>query len=157
MIFLKNFFKIISNKYWIIGMIIGAFLLWLPSYFISWKDSHNMRMWMWDTYYYFMLWLDITLTILFAIFVWATLYKIIKMWNVKNTNKLWFIGGFIGTIVWWCASCSITLATYLWLAGFISLLPYNGLELKIISIIILIYVCFVSVRDIDKCKIKFKK
>src|SRR5690606_6692146 len=52
------------------------------------------------------------------------------------------VGGivaFLGIIVVGCPACSITLASYIGLAGLLSGLPLFGLELKFISIPMLLY------------------
>lgn len=150
---LWNLKKVFSNKFWIIGAFIWAVLMFLPVYFFTLKDSHEIKMWMWDEYYYFVLTMDILLLVLFSIFLWATIYKMKYFWN-KNTSKIGFLWGLLWTLVSGCASCSITLASVLWLWAFVSFLPYGWIELKIFSIILLIYVCFTTLRDLEVCKFK---
>lgn len=152
-----NFFKVFKSLYWIIGFIIWFLLIWLPTYLLTYHDTHNMRMWMWDTHYFFMVWLDIFLAILFGIFIWATIYKMKYFWNNKWTSKLWVVGWFIWTVVWGCASCSITVATYIWLASFLSIFPYGWLELKVLSIFLLIYATYTTLKNLEVCNLKLKR
>lgn len=152
----KNFLKILKSKYWIIWILLGLIIMLLPTYFFTWKERHWMIMWMWDNHFYFVLSLDIILAILFAIFVWATLYKMKYFWN-PNPSKLWFLWWFLWSLVWGCASCSITLASYLGLASFMAFLPYGGIELKILSILLLIYVWFTTLKNLEVCNLKSKK
>lgn len=153
MLALRNLLKIFKNLYWILGIVFWGLLVWLPTYLLTWKDTHSMRVWMWEIKYFSMMWLDIFLVIFFAIFVWATLYKM-KYFSNPSLNKFWFLWGFLWTLVWGCASCSITLASYLGLASIVAFLPYNWLELKILSIFILIYACFSTLKNLETCKIK---
>lgn len=152
----RNFLKIFSNKYSIIWFFLWVFIMLLPTYFFTWKERHGMIMGMWDNYFYFMLSLDIFLAILFGIFLAGTLYKMIYFGN-KKTSKLWFVWWFLGSLVWGCTSCSLTLASYLGLASFMAFLPYGWLEIKILSILLLIYVVFVTLKNLEVCNLKLKK
>lgn len=154
---MKNIFlnleKVIQNKIWIIWIFSWFLILWIPSYLITWRDSSSMRLWMWDEYYFSVMFLDIFLVVLFWIFIWATIYKIKFFWN-KKASKLWIIWWFLWSLVTGCTSCSITLATYLGLAWVISLLPYGWLELKIISILLLVYACYQTLKNLEVCSLK---
>ena len=152
----KNLKKVFTNKYWLIWVLLGFFIMSLPTYFFTWWSRHNIIFWEWDNYFYFILALDISLAIFFAIFLWATLYKM-KYFSNKKVSKLWFIGGFIWSLVWWCASCTLTFATYLGLSSILAFLPYHWVELKLLSIVILIYVCFITLKNLEVCNLKFKK
>lgn len=150
----KNLLKIFSSKYGIIWFLIWSMIILTPTYFFTWSWREQLVLWMWDIYFYSILFLDLFLAFLFAIFVWATLYKMTYFWN-KKASKLWFLWWFLGALVWGCASCSLTLASVLWLWAFISFLPYGWLELKILSIFLLLYVCFTTLKNLWVCNIKF--
>jgi len=64
------------------------------------------------------------------------------------------LGGFLGVVVSGCPACSITLASYLGFASIVSSLPFFGIELKIVSLLLLLYVLYITLRDIDVCKVK---
>jgi hypothetical protein len=53
-----------------------------------------------------------------------------------------------------CPACSITLASYLGLAGVFALLPYNGLELKIVGTLVLIWSVYSNIKNLKVCSIK---
>ena len=79
---------------------------------------------------------DIMIAFSFAIFLSLFLhnYSLTK----KLQHKKGFVGGILGTLFFGCAACSITLAGYLGIAGFISFFPFYGLELKLLALGILI-------------------
>ncbi len=60
-----------------------------------------------------------------------------------QTNKTAFggtaFGAFLSLLVIGCPACSITLASYLGLATFVTALPFFGIELKILSLGLLLY------------------
>ena len=86
----KNLKKVFTNKYWIIWVLLGFFIMSLPTYFFTWWSRHNIIFWEWDNYFYFILALDISLAIFFAIFLWATLYKM-KYFSNKKVSKLCYL------------------------------------------------------------------
>lgn len=156
MIIFKNFWKVILSKIWIIWFVVWFFIMLIPTYFFTWSSKHSIILWKTHIYFYKLLSLDIFLAILFWIFLWATLYKMKYFWN-KKASKLWILWWLLASIVWWCASCSITLATYIWLTWFISFLPYSWLELKILSILFILYACYSSLKNLEVCNLKLKK
>lgn len=156
MIIFRNLWKIFTSKYWIIWSIIWFIIMLLPVYFFTWKNRESLIFWYWDEYFYFILWLDTVLAILFGIFLGSTLYKMIYFGN-RKASKIWFLWWFLWTLVWGCTSCSLTFASYLWLASFMAFLPYGWLEIKIISVLLLIYVCFSSLKNLEVCNLKLKK
>jgi len=149
----KNFIKVLKSKIWIFGIIIGALFIIIPTYYFL--DSKMIIGNKWHNYLYFEIFLDILIIILFWIFVATTLYKM-SYFSVKK-SWIWFLGGFLWILVSGCPSCTITLASYLWLAGFVSVLPYDWLELKIISVFLLMYVCYTSLKKLEVCELKIKK
>ncbi len=74
-------------------------------------------------------------------------------------KKLGFISGlgaFLGAFAPGCAACGIGLASVLGLSGaFLTLLPFKGLELSILAIVILGIAIFKTSND--SCKIMLKK
>lgn len=149
----RNFLKIFSSKYWIIWSLIWFVIMSLPTYFFTLRDAHQMKMWMWDTHFYLVFGLDAILIFLFGIFLWWTLYKMVYFWN-RKTSKIWFLGGFLGSLVWGCTSCSLTLASVLGLWSFMAFLPYWWLEIKIFSVLLLVYVCFNTLKNLEICNLK---
>ena len=149
----KNLLKVLKSKIWFVWMIFGVLLIIVPSYyFLDYEMIIGNKGYV---YLYIELFLDWVIAILFWIFIGATLYKI-SYFSVKKT-WIWFLWWFLGILVSGCPSCTITLASYLWLASFVSILPYDWLELKIMSVFLLIYVCYTTLVNLEVCKIKKKK
>ena len=146
----KNLIKILKSKIWIFGIILGIAIIAIPSYyFFDWE----MIIWnFWYNYYLLELSLTITIAILFGLFIGSTLYKM-KYFSVKK-SWIWFLAWFIWILVSGCPACSITIASYFGLATIISVLPFWWIELKIISVFMLLYVVYITIRDLEVCKIK---
>ena len=97
------------------------------------------------------------ITMLFAIFIPITIYKInyFSKFDAKE-NSVSVLGTFLGVLVAGCPACSISIATYIGLAGIVGLLPHHGLELKVIAIPLMVYSCYSLLKDLHTCKIKKK-
>lgn len=63
------------------------------------------------------------------------------------------VAAFLGSLVSGCASCSITLASYLGLGGIVAALPFFGFELKIAGIILFLVSIWHVARRIEGCAI----
>ena len=147
---LQNFFKIIKSKIGIFWIILGIVFIAFPSYYFFEKD---LVIWnFWYNYYLLELSLMIIISLLFGLFLGLTLYKI-KYFSVKK-SWLWFFGWIIWILVSGCPACSITLASYFWLAWIISVFPFWWIELKIFSVFLLFYVVFITTKNLETCKIK---
>ena len=147
---LKNLVKILKSKIWIFGIILGIAFIAIPSYYFLERD---MIIWnYWYNYYLLEISLIIMIWIFFWLFLGTTLYKM----NYFSSKKtwIWFFGGLLWILVSGCPACSITLASYLGLTWIISIFPFGWIELKIMSLFILLYVVFVNIRDLEVCKIK---
>lgn len=146
---LRNLYKIIKSPIWILGFILWVIIIWFPAYYFTQKD---LIIWnLWHNFYVTEISLTIVMSLLFGFFIWSTFYKI-NYFSVKRT-WIWIFWWFIWALVSWCPACSITLASYLWLAWFMYLLPYSWLELKILSIIILFMVNYSTIKNLETCKI----
>ncbi|MCA9486431.1 MAG: hypothetical protein H6500_01425 [Candidatus Woesearchaeota archaeon] len=111
-----------------------------------------------ETYFTITLALQTTISLLLALFVSVSLYKI-KYFKQSDKAKsaTSVVAGFLGMVAAGCPACSITLASYIGLAGFLSLLPFKGLELKILSVFLLVPVNYFLLRDMKVCKAKHHK
>jgi hypothetical protein len=89
---------------------------------------------------------DIAIAFAFAVFLALFIHNYSFTRKIQHTEG--FVGGIIGTLFFGCAACSITLAGYLGIAGFISFFPFYGLELKLLSLGILIF----SISKLSKNK-----
>ena len=96
--------------------------------------------------------------ILFAFFVALSIHKILYFQATdKKQISLWSAWWVLSMVVIWCPACSITLASYIWLASLLSLLPFKWLELKVLWIILLVYVIIKSLKSLHVCSLKQKK
>ena len=147
---LENIKKLWKSIIFYIWFIIGLAIIAIPSYYFTNKD---LIIWnLWYSFFYQEISLTIIISILFGLFIWASLYKI-KYFSVWKTTW-WILGGFLWVLITWCPSCSITLASYLWFTALLSISPEQWLWLKIISVIILIYVNYDIIKNLETCKLK---
>ncbi len=98
---------------------------------------------------------EFLISALFAIFMPLSIYKYLTFssFNLKE-NSTSTIGAFFGIIAAGCPACSITLASYIGLASLLTLFPYDGLELKVISVPLLIYANYSLLSTLHECKLK---
>lgn len=151
-----NFIEVFSHKGYLIFSIITTLLIGLL--FMHFTNSPMIKGNFGLVYYYTVIFAQILISLLFGIFLPVTVYKYVKFssFNLKeNTSS--FIGTFLGVLVAGCPACSITVASYLGLAGIVSFLPWYGLELKIIAIPMLIYANYSGLKDLNVCKMKLRK
>ena len=106
------------------------------------------------SYYYINLISQFLISILFSSFLTFFIYKYFKFstFDVKNSSTS-FIGTFFGILVAGCPACSLTVASYIGLASLVSFLPFFGLELKLISIIMLIYANYSTINSLNTCQL----
>ena len=150
---LKNLLKIISSPIWVFWTILGIVIIAIPEYYFM---NSCLVIWnLWKVFYNTEIILTILNSILFWIFLWWTLYKI-NFFSVKK-SWIWLLWWFLWAIVSWCPACSITLASYLWLAWIISIFPYHGIELKFLSLFVLLYVDYSILKNLEMCELKIKK
>ena len=100
----------------------------------------------------------LTISMLFGMFLSLIVFK--TKAKIKVSKKDSFFGGlaiFLGIFAPGCAACGIGLVALLGLsAGFLSFLPYDGIEISIFSIIVLTFTIFKTSKDLticDNCKI----
>lgn len=146
----RNLYRVLTTKSWIISFIVTFALVWW-----IWRSFINYDLTAWNLWVRFasievsLFWLFV---LLFSLFVAATVYKIqyFKQFEPKK-NTVWWIGWVLWVIVAWCPACSITIASYIWLASLINLLPYNWLELKILAIGLIVYALNDTLKKLDVC------
>ena len=149
----KNLIKVLSKKISLISTIISILLISsLFYYFTDWA----LIIWnLWLPFYILQLTLDTWIALLFWLFIWSTLYKINYFsWSTKKELWVWWAWSFFWILISWCPACSITLASYLGLAWIISALPFYGIELKLLSFSMLLYVVYDTLKTLEVCKIK---
>lgn len=152
----KNLKKVLYKKLSFLATIISIVAIWALFYFF---DDSQLTIWnLGYNFYITQFTLEIIISLLFWIFVWATIYKLtyFSSNNTKN-NFIWWLGWFFWVLVTGCPACSITIASYIWLASIISVFPYHGLELKVLSFVLLLYVVYDTLYNLEICKVKIKK
>ena len=99
----------------------------------------------------------ILISLLFGIFFSLIFYRIINL--KKFDKKHGFISGLgilLGAFAPGCAACGIGLASILGLSGaFLTILPFKGLELSILAVILLTIAIFKTSKD--SCKLMITK
>jgi hypothetical protein len=153
---LLNLKKVLTKKSSLIATIIAILSIWFL--FLYFKNTDLIIGNLWLTFYISELILDILVAILFWLFIWSTVYKIMYFaWPTKKTMWVWSIASFFWILVSGCPSCSITLASYLGFASILSVLPYHWIELKVLSFIMLLYVVYDTLKTLEICNIKKSK
>lgn len=152
----NNFKEVFQNKKYLLLTFI-LFLIFQTIFYII--SEYNLIQGNYGTYIlYFEIILQLLISILFSMFIVITIYK----FNLYNKisfkeNSTASIGSFLGILVVGCPGCSITIASYIGLAGLVSYLPYDGFELKVLSVVLLLYAIYLTSRDLKICKIKKRK
>jgi len=155
-IYKQNIYSVLTSPLsllrWIIAWCIVGVIWWyfMDIDLIIWNQGHVVA--------YTEIILFLLFVILFAFFVAVSLYKILYFQaSNKKQLGLWSAWWILSMLVIWCPACSITLASYIWLASLLSLLPFKGLELKIVWVLLLIYVIATSLKSLHVCSLKQKK
>lgn len=151
---IKNNFKDVFSKWYsqltlvITTILIGSIFIYFTNFeLIAGNFGH--------TYLWWQIIMQLLITILFGLFVPISLYKFLEFNSFSIKENISSGGGtFLGLLVAGCPACSITLASYLGLTSLITLLPWYGLELKIMAIPLLAYANISLLKDLKVCKIK---
>lgn len=101
--------------------------------------------------------IQIMLSLLFGLniaLLWNKL-RVSSEFSSKEAHATTF-ASILSILVSGCPSCGITLASYIGLASFFSAFPLEGLELKILGLILLVYSNESLVRNMYVCKINDK-
>lgn len=149
----KNFFEVFSEWRRItLFLVLFSLMNWL---FIYFTDLQLIAGNYGQTYLWIHLFLQVSISFLFATFVVGTLFKFLEFskFSVKETSVS-TIASFFAVIAAGCLSCSVTLATYIGLAGVLSLLPWGGLELKVIGLLLLAYSNYSLFKSLHTCKLR---
>lgn len=154
--FLLNIKEVFSKPKYVVIFFVVFFLL--MSLFNLFTNHELIKGNLGTSYFYINAILQILISFLFAVFVPISIYKFVKFnaFSIKE-NSTSFIGGLLGILVAGCAACSITFASYVGLAGIVAFLPWYGLELKAISIPLLVYANYSTLVDLNVCKVKKKR
>jgi len=103
----------------------------------------------------FLIMISILIGLLFSLIIYKT--KMLKSEN-KKIGILATAGIFLGALAPGCAACGIGLITVLGLGtAVLTFLPFKGLEISALSVIILLFAVFKISNDMFACKIKIHK
>lgn len=152
----SNLRLVFSNyKYILLFLFLNILILF---FFYSQTADELIKVNYGQTYYTIMWALQYSIAIFFSLFITLSIFKIFyfSSSSVKE-GTTGGLGSILGVLVAGCPACSLTIATYLGLAGFISFLPYDGLELKALSLILLLGVNYYILKNLQLCSIKKKK
>ncbi len=96
----------------------------------------------------------VLIAVLFGINITALIYKISESnkLHIKATTST-TIGSFLAILVAGCSVCGFSFAYILGLGSVVAVLPFAGLELKIIAIILLVYSNYTILTQ-PQCKLK---
>lgn len=101
--------------------------------------------------------LDMSVLVLLFAMIKLFVYKYLNVGGKDRGSWAWLGGGILSLIVTGCPACSITLASYLWLSSMIAWLPYDGLELKILAVLLMWYGVYDMWKNLDLCEMKKRK
>lgn len=152
----KNIKIVLTRRNYILFTLLGLLIfLYLWFHFFDYKLSIG-NLWYFRTYTDIVS--HILISILFSLFLAGQIYKMRHVGRINFKTTWWGVfWSMFGIIITGCPSCSITLVSYLWLTGFLSFFPWWWLELKVLSLILLIIVNYRLYRDLLVCKMKVSK
>ncbi|MBP6981715.1 hypothetical protein KBB25_02990 [Candidatus Gracilibacteria bacterium] len=96
----------------------------------------------------------------FPLFLVGILHKGLLFGSRENVHKktgFGILSGLLGTIISGASCCGSTLAIFFGLTPIMSLFPYDGLELKILSVFGLLYALNDLYTHLETCRIGKKK
>lgn len=152
-LFFSNVKKVFTNRVaMLIWLLCTIVFLWVSKYF------SNIPLMMWNLWYtraYISISLHVLIWMLLGILVWSMVYKW-RYFSKFDTTwwALWWAGSFLGILITWCPSCSITVASYLGLWSLISLLPFYWLEVKVLWLLLLWYSVYDTIKNLETCAMK---
>jgi hypothetical protein len=152
---IQNFKEVFSNWKYLVFSII-SFLVFF-SIFQYFTDTYLIEVNLGLRYLYLTLILQFLIALLLALFISISIYKFnyFRKFSAKEQSSS-VIGGILGFLVAGCPSCSITFASYIGLGSFVAFLPYYGMELKFVSIVLLFYSNISVLYSLKTCIIKEK-
>ncbi len=156
---LSNIFKVLKNP--------NSFIIWFLTTAIAivlWYIYSDIE-YVWGNYGLTFAYLDAFLSwmmiILFPLMIAGIVHRSLAFWSRWLTEKKsGFLGiawGVISAFITWCACCGVSLLSFLGLTSvisFLSIFPYDGLEIKLLAILLLLYSFSDLYRHLEVCKIK---
>lgn len=155
-IFLQNLKFVFLKPLYVILFLV--FSIGLYFFFVSQTNADLIVGNFGRNYFNFLWFLQYLLIILLSLFLMLSIFKFVyfSSFDLKKQG----IGGFAtfsGILVAGCPACSISIASYIGLAGVLSLFPYHGIELKIISVFLLLFTDYYLLKTLQQCSIKKRR
>ncbi|MEX2017427.1 MAG: hypothetical protein WD876_03055 [Candidatus Pacearchaeota archaeon] len=96
--------------------------------------------------------ISLLLGMLFSMLIYKTYFHM--KFNNKNLGAFGVFGAFLAVFIPGCAACGVGVASVLGLsAGALAFLPYDGIELSILAVIILGVTIFITTKNLYSCKV----
>jgi hypothetical protein len=98
----------------------------------------------------------VSISVLFGILFTLVLCKteFAKSTEAKKTGIIASIGLFLGILAPGCAACGVGLLSLIGLGAAVAVLPYNGLEISIVAILIMVYSIYHFSLHVNSCSMK---
>lgn len=151
----KIFTYRISFIAWLLTSIL-AFLLWYIYSDIEYVAGNYQSY----VFAYIDLGLSLLMILCFPLIVAGIVYKSLHFWKKhlkKSSSFLGIMSGILSTFITGCVCCGVSLLSVLWLTSviaFLEVFPYDGLEVKAIAILLLLYSTYDILVNLETCKIK---
>ena len=154
--------KNLKTKKYIFIVIICALPMFIMSYYLTVAHIYEKSIVLYSQLFgigftLVTLVLNLAIAIFFGIYIALLFYKKEVVKNKSISDKITGIGGTAAAILAsGCPACGLPLFAFLGFGAFISYLPYKGIEIKIISLILLLISIYLITKNIEKnlaCKI----
>ncbi|MBS8121557.1 hypothetical protein [Candidatus Vampirococcus lugosii] len=153
---LGNLIKVIKSPFpMFLGIIAGITIYFVINHFMDYMHILGNQGLLYANIEYYG---NYVIAVLFGLIFASSSYKIFYFgsFNAKE-NSSSILGSFLSLISIGCPACGITIASYIGLSGLILSLPYSGIELKILGILIMLISLFFTLKNLEVCKMKKKK
>ena len=174
--YLIGFKEVFSKPFYVLVAFSGALLFYLLNVIIS--DFSGLRaiagnysffISMKLVFYYFVGFLStldlysaffiVLIALLFGSYISLFTFKVVQIRKSRDEGSfVCTLGVLLGFIATGCAACGVGIASVLGLGGFLIFLPFNGMEIYVIAVILLLYANIsISGRVVSNaCPVKFK-
>ncbi|MEK6915446.1 MAG: hypothetical protein AABW89_02810 [Nanoarchaeota archaeon] len=164
--FAKGFLEVFSKPFYWFLTFFGAFIFYLLNVVIS--DFSNLRNLFGEYGFLFSIRLAfnyfigfsstmtplsyytiIVLALLFGTYIALAIYKTGQIKKFEKFSFFGVLGVFAGILAPGCAACGLGLASLFGLGGFLIALPFEGIEISVISFLLLAYANWSIARKIN--------
>lgn len=145
---------------------VSFFTWWITTFlaFYLWYSYSDIKYVAWNYQSYTFAYLDTffswVMILCFPIILSGIVYKSLHFWkkNIKKRSSfLGILSGILSTFITGCVCCGVSLLSLLGFTSviaFLEILPYNGLEVKAVAVVLLIYSTLDTLKNLEVCKIK---